>query len=194
MRLKKWWFKSYKQEQMNKTVNGKTVLSLFIITNVVYVYMLLVSIPKVISFAGGMKIPDMMPTGYEPEYILTLLEKLGDQGRHVYLYQQIPIDLCYPFLFGITYCMVIIYLLQKIQKLNGETISLCLLPLMGGIFDYMENFSIIHMLTTFPGISVTSIKISAFFTVFKSMLSSISFMVIIILLLMFVLRKLVKAK
>lgn len=194
MGLQKEWFKKYKEGWINKPVNGKTVLLLLLLTNIVYVYMLFVSIPKVIGFAGGMKIPDMMPIGYEPEYIITLLEKLGDQGRHVYLYQQIPVDLCYPFLFGITYCMVILYLLQKNQKMNGETFYLCLLPLMGGFFDYLENFSIIHMLSSFPGISVSSVKISAFFTVFKSMLSSISFTVIIILLLMLILRKLVRAK
>lgn len=174
---------------MNRTIKGKTVLFLLILTNIVYGYMLLVSIPKVIGFSGGMKIPDMMPIGYEPEYIFPLLAKLGEQGRAVYLYQQIPVDLCYPFLFGITYCLVLLYLLQKLKKMNRETVYLCLLPLMGGFFDYMENFGIIHMLNSYPAISVSCIKISAFFTVFKSMLSIISFSVIIILMLMLVRRK-----
>lgn len=194
MGLHKAWFKINKEERMNKTVNGKTVLFLLIVTNAVYVYMLLVSIPKVIGFSGGLKIPDMMPTGYEPEYIIPLLEKLGEQGRNVYLYQQIPVDLCYPFLFGITYCMTILYLLQKLQKLNHETFYLCLLPVMGGIFDYLENFGIIQMLSSFPEISIAFIKLSAFFTVFKSMLSSISFVVIIVLLLMLLRKKILNAR
>lgn len=191
MELQKGPIKLY-PEKMNRKVKGKTVLMLLILTNLVYVYMLLVSIPKLMGFSGGMKIPDMMPIGYEPGYILALFEKMGEQGRNAYLYQQIPVDLVYPFLFAITYCLIILYLLQKIQKLNRESYYLCLLPLMGGFFDYLENFGIIQMLVSFPTISISVIKVSAFFTVFKSMLSTISFTVIIILLLLFGYRRLFK--
>lgn len=194
MELHKGWLALSLEGRNNRTVKGKTVLFLLVLTNLVYVYMLLVSIPKVMNFSGGMKIPDVMPTGYEPEYVLTLFEKLGEQGRNVYLYQQLPVDLFYPLLFSITYCLVILYLLQKLQKLNRETYYLCLLPLMGGLFDYMENFGIIHLLNTFPAMSVSIIKLSAFFTVLKSMVSTISFVVIIVLLLWLTYRKLLKTE
>lgn len=189
MESHKRWLELSLEERSNKIVKGKTVLFLVILTNLVYVYMLLVSIPKVMSFSDGMKIPDMMPIGYEPEYVLTLFEKLGEQGRNIYLYQQLPVDLLYPLLFSITYFLVILFFLQKLQKLNRETYYLSLLPLIAGLFDYLENFVIIYMLGSFPTISVSTIKLSAFFTVFKSMLSSISFTVIIVLLLMLAYRK-----
>lgn len=194
MELHKGWLELYLEERSNKLVKGKIVLFLLILTNLVYIYMLLVSIPKVMSFSGEMKIPDVLPIGYEPDYILTLFEKLGEQGRNVYLHHQLPVDLLYPFLFGITYFLVILYLLQKLQKLNIETYYLGLLPLMGGLFDYLENFVLIYMLDAFPAISASTIKLCAFFTVFKSMLSSISFVVIIVLLLMLVRRRLVSSK
>lgn len=170
------------KEWIYRNVEGKKVLLLLIGTNLLYGYMLLISIPKVLTFSGDMKIPDMMPTGYEPEYIFRLLGKLGEKGRNTYLFEQIPVDLFYPFFFGITYCLLIAYLLNKLKLLRAEPYYLCLLPLIGGFFDYMENFGIIHMLVDYPTISISIIHTAAFFTVIKSLLSSISFILIIVLL------------
>lgn len=171
------------KEWIYRNVNGKKVLLMLIGTNLLCGYMLLISIPKVLTFSGGMKIPDMMPTGYDPEYIFKLFEKLGEKGRDTYLYEQIPVDLFYPFFFGITYCLLIAYLLQRLQLLKSEPYYLCLLPLMGGFFDYMENFGIIHMLVDYPVVSISIIQTAAFFTVIKSLLSSICFILILVLLL-----------
>ena len=194
MELHKGRLELFFEEKSNKTVKGKIVLFLLILTNFVYIYMMLVSIPQVMEFSGQMKIPDMMPIGYEPEYLFSLFEKLGEQGRNVYLHHQLPVDLLYPLLFGITYSLVILYLLQKLQKLNSETYYLGLLPIMAGVFDYLENFVIINMLDSFPVISASTIKLCAFFTVFKSMLSSICFVVIIVLVLILMRQKLISSK
>lgn len=177
------------KEWVYRNMEGKKVWLLVIITNLIYFYMLLISIPKVLTFSGGMKIPDMMPTGYRPDYIITLLEKLGEKGRNAYLYQQIPVDLFYPFFLAITYCLLIAFLLHKLRHLKEEPYYLCLLPLAGGFFDYLENFGIIHMLAAYPAISTSAIHITAFFTVFKSLFSSISFTIIIVLLLALAYRK-----
>lgn len=182
------------KEWVYRNIEGRKVLLLVIVTNLIYGYMLLVSIPKVLSFSGGLKIPDMMPTGYESTYILNLMEKLGEKGRNAYLYQQIPVDLFYPFFFGITYCLLIAYLLNKLQHLKAEPFYLCLLPIMGGCFDYLENAGIIHMLVSYPYVSVSWIQVTAFFTVFKSLFSSISFSIIIVLLFAMAYRKLLKSR
>ena len=52
-----------------KKSNGKTVLFLFIVTSRVYLVMLTVTIPKVASYADGLRILDMMPTGYDLAYV-----------------------------------------------------------------------------------------------------------------------------
>ena len=57
--------------------------------------MLTITIPKVMSFAGGMKLLDMMPLGYNSEYVNSLFNNLGKKGREVYLLNQIPIDMIY---------------------------------------------------------------------------------------------------
>jgi len=115
------------KELIYRNIEGKKVLFLLILTNLVYGFMLLITIPKVMTYSGGMKIFDMMPMGSEPEYGSLLLEKLGIAGRNAYLYNQIPVDLIYPFLFGITYCLLLAYLFNQLHHLTTETFYLCIL-------------------------------------------------------------------
>ncbi|MBG7628967.1 MAG: hypothetical protein IZT56_00900 [Bacteroidetes bacterium] len=165
-------------------LKGKRILFLFLLTNIVYAFMLTISIPKVMSFSNGLKLLDMMPTGYDSGYVNKLFEALGDNGRTVYLYHQIPIDMIYPFLFGISYCLILAYFLKKLDKLKGAFFYLCLLPLVAGIFDYFENFGIIKMLTDYPNYSLNLIKITNSFTVIKSIATTVYFLVLIIILIL----------
>ena len=71
---------------INENLTGKKVLWLFVITNLVYAFMLVFTIPKTMAFSKGMKLLDMMPAGYNSEYIKTLFDTLGEKGRDVYLY------------------------------------------------------------------------------------------------------------
>jgi len=163
------------KEIINKHLAGKKVLFLFVLTNIIYSIMLLVTIPKTMLFSNGMKLLDMMPAGYDSVYVNTLFETLGVKGRAVYLYNQIPIDMIYPFLFGISYCLLIAYFLKKLDKLNTPFFYLCLLPIIAGIADYLENFGIIYMLNNYPNLSQFSIDATNIFSILKSMTTTIYF-------------------
>lgn len=170
---------------INKNLSGKKVLLLFILTNLVYAFMLIITIPKTMDFSNGMKLLDMMPLGYNAEYISTLFDTLGEEGRAIYLYNQIPIDMVYPFLFGISSCLVIAYFLRKINKLDTPFFYLCLIPIIAGVSDYFENFGIITMLISFPNLSETSINTTNTFTIIKSMTTSLYFVSLIIVMTIF---------
>ena len=171
------------KEIVSKHLTGKKVLWLFVLTNLIYALMLIVTIPKTMTFSNGMKLLDMMPTGYDSEYVNTLLDTLGVNGRTVYLYNQIPVDMIYPFLFGITYCLLIAYFLKKINKLNSTFFYLCFLPIIAGIADYLENFGIINMLINYPNLSQFSMDATCIFTIVKSMATTIYFIALIVTLL-----------
>jgi hypothetical protein len=66
---------------LEKNTSGKKILSLFILTNVVYLFMLFVTIPKTMGFSNGMKLLDMLPTGYNRDYVNELFRTLGENGR-----------------------------------------------------------------------------------------------------------------
>ena len=167
---------------ITNNLSGPKVLILFILTNAVYVFMLAVTIPKVMEFAGGMKLLDMMPTGYDTEYVRELFSSLGAEGRRVYLFNQIPVDMVYPFLFGISYCLLMAYLVIKIDKLSSPLFYLCLLPVIAGLADYSENLGIIVMLNNYPELSSVSITATNIFSIVKSILTSVAFVVLIIFL------------
>ncbi|PWA09417.1 hypothetical protein [Flavobacterium laiguense] len=171
------------KDLIQKNISGKKVLLFFILANLVYAAMLIITIPEVMHYSGGMKILDMMPTGYDTYYVNTLLNTLGKSGRDSYLNHQLPLDLIYPALFGISSCLVLAYFLNKLKKLDSLLFYLCLIPLISGFFDYGENIGIISMLRDYPNISVLQVQITSTFSILKSILTSIYFIILIITLL-----------
>ena len=164
------------------SISGKKVLGLFILTNAVYAFMLTVTIPKTMGFSNGMKLLDMMPTGYDLNYVSELFNSLGEIGRGTYQTNQIPVDMIYPLLFGLTYCLLLAYFLKKLYKLNVPFSYLCLLPIIAGIADYLENFGIIAMLKSYPELTEIAVKTTSSFSVIKSISTSVFFIVLFIVL------------
>lgn len=167
---------------INGNISGKKVLGLFILTNTVYVYMLTVTIPKTMRFSNGMKLLDMVPTGYDLIYVNKLFNSLGEIGRETYLTNQIPVDMIYPLLFGLTYCLILAYFLKKLTKLNTPFTYLCLIPIIAGIADYLENFGIITMLKSYPKLTEFSVKLTSTFSLIKSISTSVFFIILIAIL------------
>ncbi|WP_405397138.1 hypothetical protein [Maribacter sp. Asnod2-G09] len=176
-------------KQLEKQHSGKKVLVLFLLTNSVYANMLLVTIPATMEFSNGLQLLDMMPAGYDLEYVNTLFHTLGDTGRQMYLTKQIPVDMMYPLLFGISYAAVLAYFLLKLPKLNSKFLYLCLLPVIAGLADYLENIGIISMLNTYPNVTGSSVNITSIFSVIKSSATSIYFLTLIVVLIVLGLRR-----
>ena len=159
---------------------GKTVLLLFIITNLVYLVMLLVTIPMTMEFSNGMDLLDMMPEGYDAEYVKMLMDTLGTEGRYIYLTRQIPADMIYPALFAICYCLVMAYFFRKLNKQNSSLFILCYLPLLAGLADYLENIGIISLLRSYPDINPLTVSLTSSFSLVKSISTTVFFVIILI--------------
>ena len=144
--------------------------------------MLTVTIPKTMGFSDGMKLLDMMPAGYDLNYVSELFTSLGENGRLTYLTNQIPIDMIYPLLFGLSYCLLLGYFLKKLNKLNSPYSYLCLLPIIAGIADYLENIGIITMLKNYPELKGVVVYTTNTFSVIKSISTSIFFIALILIL------------
>ena len=170
------------RELLYRKSKGKTVLIFFVLSTLVYVCMLSITIPKVMEFAGGMKLPDMMPSGYDSEYVQTLFAALGENGRQAYLYNQIPLDMIYPLLFGIAYSLLFIYFLKKTNLPWSPYFYFSFLPPIAGISDYIENIGIIIMLREYPDFSANTVSITNTFSILKSSTTTIYFVALIILL------------
>lgn len=169
---------------IGKNLQGKKVLALFIMTTLMYFIMLGITIPLVSGYAEGLKLLDMMPTGYNLDYVNTLFDALGPKGRDTYLYRQLPIDMIYPALFGISYCSILAYFLKKLNKFDTKFFYLCLLPLFAGLADYLENFGIINLLINYPNLTSGMVTNAAFFSLFKSGVTTLYFIILLVTLIL----------
>jgi hypothetical protein len=169
---------------IERNISGKKVLGLFILTNIVYILMLTVTIPRTMNHSNGLKLLDMMPTGYNLNYVSKLFDSLGEIGRGIYLTNQLPVDMIYPLLFGLSYCLLLAYFLKKLKKLKVPYNYLCLLPIIAGIADYLENFGILLMLKKYPDLTQGMVSVISSFSVIKSVSTSIFFVTLIIILIL----------
>lgn len=181
-------------EIISKNSNGKKVLLFFILANIVYALMLTITIPDVMDHANGLKLFDMMPTGYDFDYATKLLNTLGEKGRNAYLNNQIPLDMVYPILFIIAYSLLLAFVLKKLGKFNKPMKYLCLLPVIGGVADYAENVGIISLLKSYPAISVSSVRVTNYFSLLKSVSTSLFFISLLIVLILLGIRMLRTSK
>lgn len=173
------------KELIRRNINGKKVLFLFILTNIVYCIMLMITIPGVMAFSKGLKLLDMMPAGYDHAYVNILFKTLSEKGRDAYLFRQFPVDMIYPFLFAISSCLVLAYFLHKIRKLDGPLFYICFIPLFSGLFDYSENIGIITMLNTYPENLKIYSQVTNIFSILKSSCTIAYFVLLIALLIVF---------
>ena len=177
------------KEAANKHSSGRKILFFFIVTHIIYGIMLVFTIPKVMQYSGGMKILDMLPTGYSANYVQELFAALGEVGRSTYLFQQIPLDLFYPGLFGITYTLLLTLIFKTIFQKENKFRILSLTPVFAGAFDYLENAGIIIMLTIYPTFKPWLASLTNIFSVLKSFSITFVFIVLIIAIIVLISQK-----
>lgn len=166
-------------------LQGRKILVFFLLASAIYLVMIVGTIEHLILLADGYKPLDMLPLGYNQEYVKTLLDKLDVSGRQYYLNRQLPLDFLYPALFAITYSLLFAYLLKKINKQNSRSFYLAYLPILAGAADYVENLSIIYFINAYPNISESSVHIASFFSVTKSVATSLYYASLVVLLVVF---------
>lgn len=159
-------------------MSGRTVLVSFILTMSIYLLMLSYTIPKVESFAPGLALFDLSPAGYSFQQAYTLLETLGETGRNVYLTQQLPLDFIYPGLFAFAYSLFLTWLFAKSFSADSKMFALALVPVLGGLFDYLENIAILVMLISFPHLSPGLVGLASTFTLLKGLFTTLFFLLL----------------
>ncbi|MCG9751888.1 hypothetical protein L1D54_15480 [Vibrio brasiliensis] len=165
---------------LQRASSGKLVLVLFVLTNLIYAVILGYSIPLVLSFSSESVLFDMSPTGYSYAEATELLQSLGLEGRNSYLTVQLPIDLVYPLMFAVSYALMITWILKQFLPKQSRLFFVAFIPVLAGVFDYLENASIALMLNRFPSVSETLVTSASSFTIAKSVLTTLFFVVLAI--------------
>lgn len=161
-------------------VNGKLLLLSLIITNSILMIMITWSLPQLVQHADGLAAFDMRPTGYHYLEAMALLDALGKDGRKFYLNTQLVIDLFYPLGFMIAYALCCLWLFQDKGRWVYVGYGGAALAVMAGLCDWTENYYIAHMLHAYPGVSRELSVLANIATCSKSIVSSLTFSIIII--------------
>ena len=160
------------------SASGRNVFIFLIPSLAVYLLMLLHTIPGVESYAPEMKIFDLSPSGYSYDYAINLLSTLGNDGREEYLNTQLPLDFIYPALFSISSFLLLAWLFSKRNDKGSRIFYFCFVPIIAGIFDYLENIQIVLMILNYPDITRAQVILSSAFTIAKSGLTSLFFLIL----------------
>ena len=180
------------REFFQKHLQGKKVLVWFLFSSAVYGAMAIFTLPRLQKLSNGLQLFDVKMDGYTPEYALRLLIALGQEGRHIYLTQQMPLDMLYPFTFAVSNSLIIAWLLHKLNWFESPAFYLVLLPIVGGLLDYFENFTVITMLLQFPDVSTPIAELANMFTRTKLLVSIPAFVSLIVLLIILLVKTLIK--
>ncbi len=106
-----------------------------------YAMMLLYSMPKLFSAAGGLWPFDLRVMGYSVVEATQYVSAITPEGRLFYLEVQQMLDTFFPALLAIS-------LMVTLYRLAPKLPVLYLFPVSGALFDYYENASVAQILLT----------------------------------------------
>ncbi|MDD1690156.1 MAG: hypothetical protein LUQ66_05800 [Methanoregula sp.] len=114
------------------------------------------------SITGGVGILDMEVL-YTPDQAYAFLAAMGEAGRSFELTRIIPLDLLVPFFYALFLSTFITWLLHRWLPAESRWYRLNVIPVIGALFDYLENIGIIAMLLVWPAemYSVAQITMAA---------------------------------
>jgi hypothetical protein len=130
------------------------------------------------SITGGVGVLDM-ELFYTPDQAYAFLSAMGEAGRSFELTRIIPLDLLVPLFYGLFLSMLISWLLKKWLPVDSRWHRLNVIPVIGALFDYLENLGIIAMLLAWPMEMYSIAQITMAATLLKFGFSILAFVIVL---------------
>jgi hypothetical protein len=106
-------------------------------------------IAELIRITGGVGAPDM-EIFCTPDQVYAFLAVMGEAGRAFYLTHIALLDMLVPFFYALFLSTAITWFLNRWLPAGSRWHRLNVVPVIGGICDYLENFGIIAMILAWP--------------------------------------------
>ncbi|MCH4890708.1 hypothetical protein EZV73_24220 [Acidaminobacter sp. JC074] len=123
-----------------------------------FILFMVLVLPMTSDYMMNKDTPDPM-LSYTQEDIIKIAEELGDQGRTNYIRSRLFMDVLWPLVYACTFYMILC-LFYRETRLK----FLVILPLIGMVFDFLENILMVHQMHFYPSINTSIIAVSSFFT------------------------------
>lgn len=168
-----------------------TIALLFILAHLVLAVMMLFTFP-IINKQIGTQAFDLQTFGYSSDLAFQILSKLDASTIQWYLFPQLfLLDIIYPFLLATALSALLRRLYQLIKGKSTQFLSLIsLLPFVAMVCDYTENLHIAYMITHIDSVREGVIASASLFTILKSLFTTISWVLILVLGLQWIISKL----
>lgn len=176
--------------KLERFASKSGIITLFLLSHTVLLLMMLFTFPQ-INEKLGTEAFDLKPFGYSESEATIMLQNLDQSTVDFYLFPQLfLLDVLYPILLAI-FLSTLIIRLSNLIKLNQNHVfsNLFLLPFIAMFIDYFENIIISLMITNPTNVSSVMIKTASIFTQMKGGFTTLSWLVILILFVMWLVNK-----
>ena len=129
---------------------------------------------------------------YSADDIFNMAEVYGEEGREEYILARSTFDAIFPLIFGAFLVTSISFLTGKQFEQDSKWLILNIFPVIGVIFDYLENSFAILIMEAYPDKLNLLASITPFMTMFKWVFVGGSFIVLFALIIRLFIKKLLK--
>ena len=159
--------------------HGMNAIGFGVVGLMVYAIMIFGTLAH-LEAVSGYRPFDMRPLGYTYSDADQLLAGLGPDGRAYYLTRQIPLDLFYPALLGLTFVSTLRWLEQRLPHRRWVRIGIAT-AIAAAACDYAENLGVVAMILTWPDLSSYLVGSASIATTAKSALTTLAAALVLVL-------------
>ena len=141
-----------------KLSNWKFILPLFILFLIFPVYLFPHYQGRMAEIAGQDVMPLDSRFSYTYDEVKNDFNKLGSEGRDTYRFVIANVDMLFPLFYGPLFILVLAWLLKHITREGSGWILLSLFPIIGILFEYLENFNTLSLLDSYPAITEDNVS------------------------------------
>jgi hypothetical protein len=174
--------------------NWKFILP-FLLLFLIFAAVLFPQYQSRMSEAAGQEIAPLDSRfSYTFDEVRDSFDALGTEGRKIYRFVISRIDMIFPLFYGPLFILVLAWLLKKISGNGSGWILLALFPLIGILFEYLENFNTLSMLDNYPTITNEAVAWGSSMTSFKQVFLMLSVALIATLAIVLAVKTLIRRR
>lgn len=126
---------------------------------------------------------------YSAEQLYRIAETYGLEGRQAYIRARFTFDVIWPLVYTFFLLTAVSYLGRRAFPMGSSWKLANLLPLVGVLFDFLENFSTSLVMARYPLSTPVIAELAGVFTLLKWLFIGLSFLVLVAWLVLAVWRK-----
>jgi hypothetical protein len=150
--------------------------SIFLVFTVVVLPVQTAASESILGEAGS---PDLL-FFYTSDELYKMARSYGDEGRDAYIKARFTFDLAWPIVYTLFLSTSISWIFQKVITPGIWLWRMNLLPVFGALADYLENIATSIVMFRYPTRTPLIDVLAPFFTLFKWVLISGSFLILLV--------------